>query len=243
MNLIIDFGNTFAKIAVFEDDTIIFQQKYTTINSSIIFEITTKYAFKKAIISSVRSNESEITALLSKFNISFLWLHPKMNFSFQINYKTPQSLGLDRLAAATGAIYDFPKTNLLIIDMGTCITFDFVDEKATYFGGSIAPGFEMRFKALQHFTQKLPLIKYKHTKINLVGNSTENSILSGVYNGMKCEIEGMISNYQKQYNNLKIVLTGGDFKLFDLEPKNRIFADEFLVLKGLNKILIDNEQI
>lgn len=243
MNLIIDFGNTFAKIAVFEDDTIIFQQKHTTINSSIIFEITTKFAFKKAIVSSVRANKSEITALLSKFNISFLWLHSKMNFPFQINYKTPQSLGLDRLAAATGGVYGFPKTNLLIIDMGTCTTFDFVDEKATYFGGSIAPGFEMRFKALQHFTQKLPLIKYKHTKINLIGDSTENSILSGVYNGMKCEIEGMISNYQKQYNNLKIVLTGGDFKLFDLEPKNRIFADEFLVLKGLNKILIDNEQI
>jgi len=100
----------------------------------------------------------------------------------------------------------------------------------------------MRFKALHHFTQKLPQIKYENQLIKLIGDSTDNSILSGVYNGFKYEILGMISAYEQQYNDLKIVLTGGDYKLFDLEAKNRIFADDFLVLRGLQQILILNEK-
>lgn len=243
MNLVIDFGNSYIKIAVFKGDTLVFYQRNLMLEPSIIFELKQKFEIKRAIISSVRENDSEISKLFSEFNISFIWLSTLLKFPFQIMYKTPKTLGLDRLAAVTGAYIIFSKSNVLVIDLGSCLTFDLIDENATYFGGSIAPGFEMRFKALQHFTQKLPLIKYANNKINLIGDSTENSILSGVYNGMKKEIEGIIYAYQQQYKNLKIVLTGGDFKLFDLEPKNRIFADEFLVLKGLNKILIDNEQI
>lgn len=242
MDLIVDVGNTFVKIAVFEDDNIIFHQKYSEINTSIIFEIKNKFTIKRAIISSVRNNEVEISAIFKKSNISFCWLNHQMNFPFKINYKTPQTLGLDRLAAVAGAKARFSNSNLLVIDMGTCITFDFVDENSVYYGGSIAPGFEMRFKALHHFTQKLPQIKYENQSVELIGNSTENSILSGVYNGLKYEALGIISAYEKQYNDLKIVLTGGDYKLFDLEVKNRIFADDFLVLRGLQQILILNEE-
>jgi type III pantothenate kinase len=109
-------------------------------------------------------------------------------------------------------------------------------------GGAIAPGFEMRFKALSAFTGKLPLIKFDNKKVNEIGKTTEDAIVSGVYLGMKHEIEGTISRYLSQYESLKIVVTGGDLNLFDLEPKNRIFADEFLVLKGLNEILMYNEE-
>lgn len=243
MNLVIDIGNTFVKVAVFEENTIVFQQKYKVINASFFFEISNKYAIKKAIISSVRTNETEINELLQKFNIPFSWLSTQLKFPFQIHYKTPLTLGLDRLAAVAGVFAIYPNQHVLVVDLGTCITFDFIDENVNYFGGSIAPGFEMRLKALQHFTQKLPLITYTNQKIDLIGNTTENSILSGVYNGLKHEIEGTILTYQQQYNNLKVVFTGGDNKLFELATKNRIFADEFLVLKGLNTILNYNEQI
>lgn len=243
MRLVIDIGNTFVKVAVFKDDTIIFHEKHQEINASIIFEIKNKFSIKRAIISSVRANKTEILALFKKINISFLWLNHEMNFPFKINYTTPQTLGLDRLSAVAGTRNTFPNTNLLVVDMGTCVTFDFIDKNAVYYGGSIAPGFEMRFKALHHFTKKLPQIRYNNQSVELIGDSTENSILSGVYNGLKHEILGIILAYEQQYNDLKIVLTGGDFKLFDLEVKNRIFADEFLVLKGLNEILKFNEQI
>jgi len=242
MRLVIDIGNTFVKVAVFKDDTIIFHEKHQEINASIIFEIKNKFDIKRAIISSVRDNKAEISAILKKINISFLWLSHKMKFPYKINYTTPQTLGLDRLSAVAGARITFPNTNLLVVDMGTCVTFDFIDKNAVYYGGSIAPGFEMRFQALHHFTKKLPQIKYHKQLIKLIGDSTENSILSGVYNGYKCEILGVISAYEQQYNEVKIVLTGGDFLLFDLEVKNRIFADKFLVLQGLNEILIYNEK-
>lgn len=242
MDLIIDVGNSFAKVAVLEYDTVVFYEKYQEINASIFFEIKNKFDIKRAIVSSVRNNEAEISAIFKKINISFCLLNHQMKFPFKINYKTPQTLGLDRLAAVAGAMVKFPNSNLLIVDMGTCVTFDFVDEKSVYYGGSIAPGFEMRFKALHHFTQKLPQIKYENQSVKLIGDSTENSILSGVYNGYKYEISGMISAYEQQYNDLKIVLTGGDFKLFDLEVKNRIFADDFLVLRGLQQILKLNDK-
>ncbi len=242
MDLVVDVGNTFVKIAVFEDDNIIFHQKHSEINASIIFEIKNKFPIKRAIISSVRNNEAEISAIFKKINISFYWLNHQMKFPFKMDYKTPETLGLDRISAVAGAMALFPNTNLLVVDMGTCVTFDFVDESLTYHGGSIAPGFEMRFKALPHFTHKLPLIKLENQPVKLIGDSTENSIISGIYNGLKYEILGMISAYEQQYNDLKIVLTGGDFKLFDLEVKNRIFADDFLVLRGLQQILILNEK-
>lgn len=242
MNLIVDIGNTFIKLAVFEEDTLIFHQKQTNFSTEDIHKINQKFLIKSAIISSVRSNNTEMGQVLQKINIPFIWLNHQLQFPFKITYSTPETLGLDRLAAVAGASAQFTRSNLLVIDMGTCVTFDFIDENGIYYGGSIAPGFEMRFKALHHFTQKLPQIKYTNQSVKLIGDSTENSILSGVYNGYKHEILGIISAYEQQYNDVKIVLTGGDFKLFDLEVKNRIFADEFLVLKGLCQILKLNDK-
>lgn len=238
MNLIIDIGNTFVKLSVFEGDNIVELAQKEQLSSSIIDALFSKYKIKRGIFSSVREF-GDLESLLKKYN--FIHLTHTTPLPLQNIYKTPKTLGVDRLAAVVGAKSSFKETNLLVIDIGTCITYDFINSKNEYLGGAIAPGFQMRFKALNHYTEKLPLIEFNKEDIKLIGNTTKSAIVSGVYNGMKNEIEGTISNYMSQYETLKIVVTGGDINLFDLEPKNRIFADEFLVLKGLNEILNYNE--
>ena len=239
MNLVIDIGNTFVKLAVFEQDAVVDFQISKEINSEKINEFIFKYSIKSAIVSSVRGNES--FEMLKKYKT----LHFSSTTPVPITncYQTPETLGLDRLAAVVGAAVKFPNEHVLVIDMGTCITFDFLSLKKEYLGGSISPGFEMRYKALHHFTGKLPLVKCEGNENNIVGNTTVSSINSGVYYGVKNEVEGVIQQYGQQYPALKIIITGGDRKRFDLEPKNRIFADEFLVLKGLNEILKYNDKI
>lgn len=233
MNFVIDQGNTFVKLALFEQDKLLFSQIFNEINNEIINLFVANYSIKNAIISSVKKDVDQ--NMLKKHNISQLThLTP---LPLHLKYKTPKTLGVDRIAASVGAKTLFKETDLLVIDIGTCVTYDFINSKNEYLGGAIAPGFEMRFKALHHFTGKLPLIKFDKKQVKLIGNTTESSIISGVYNGMKNEIEGIINNYLLQYDTLKIVVTGGDINLFDLEPKNRIFANDFLVLKGLNEIL------
>ncbi len=239
MNLVIDIGNTFVKLAVFEKDSLVELAVENILNKVKLDAVFSKYKIEKSIYSSVRASESD-EALLKKYN--FLQLTHKTPIPLAIKYKTPDTLGLDRIAAVVGSKSAFGQQNLLTIDLGTCVTYDFVNTKNEYLGGAIAPGFEMRFKALNHFTGKLPLINFDADNLKLIGDTTETSIISGVYNGMLHEVEGVINSYDSQYESLKIVLTGGDRNLFDLEPKNRIFADEFLVLKGLNEILKYNEE-
>lgn len=238
MNFIIDQGNTFTKLALFENDKLIASEVVKDFSEEKINSFLSIFSVKNGIISSV-GNEFD-NRLLKKYKLTPLsHLTP---IPLQIKYKTPETLGVDRIAAAVGARKNVNKGDLLIIDIGTCITFDFVNSNNDYLGGSIAPGFEMRFKALHQFTGKLPLINFNKVKLNLIGNSTETSIISGVYNGMKAEIEGVIQRYLTQYETLNIVVTGGDRNLFDLAPKNRIFANEFLVLEGLNEILKYNAE-
>ena len=151
-------------------------------------------------------------------------------------------MGLDRIAAVAGAQQKYPNTDVLVIDMGTCITYDFIDHQGIYWGGSIAPGLQMRLKAMHHFTDQLPLVSFDKTSLKLTGNSTEKSIQSGVYYGIQAEVNGFIQQYLQEHNDLQIIITGGDAHLFDIAPKNRIFADEFIVLRGLNEILKYNDQ-
>tara|TARA_B100000809_G_scaffold263144_2_gene315700 strand:+ start:4354 stop:5070 length:717 start_codon:yes stop_codon:yes gene_type:complete len=238
MNFLIDQGNTFTKLAVFEKDKLLFSETVKEISSEKINEFIFDKPIKRAIISSVREPLDQ--NLLKKYNlIRLTHLTP---LPLQIKYKTPETLGVDRIAASVGAKAIYKDTDLLVIDIGTCVTFDFINSKNEYLGGAIAPGFQMRFKALNYFTGKLPLVVFDKKQLKLIGDTTESSIMSGVYNGMKNEIEGVINDYITQYETLKVVVTGGDTNLFDLEPKNRIFADEFLVLKGLNEILNYNAE-
>lgn len=238
MILAIDIGNTLTKLAVFEEDKIVEVISEKEIKSTDINTLVKDFDIKSIIVSSV-ADKNDLKELLKNHN--FLVLNHHTPIPLQLKYKTPETLGLDRIAAAVAAKKMYAE-NVLVIDMGTCITYDFINANNEYLGGGISPGFKMRFKALNTFTQKLPLINFDNNKLMLVGNSTENSIISGVYNGMYNEVNGIINNYLSQYKNLKIVVTGGDRNLFDLEPKNRIFADEFLVLKGLNEILKYNEK-
>jgi type III pantothenate kinase len=237
MNLVIDIGNTLIKLAIFNGNELIQSFTEEQINEQTIDALIQKHNIKNGILSSVGATDE---SLLKKYN--FLQLTHLTPLPLAINYKTPETLGLDRIAAVVGAKTIYGNTDTLVMDLGTCITYDFLTAKNEYLGGSIAPGFNMRFKALNHFTDKLPLINFNSNSLKLIGNTTESSITSGVYNGMKNEILGTINSYISQYESLKIVVTGGDINLFDLEPKNRIFADEFLVLKGLNEILNYNEQ-
>jgi type III pantothenate kinase len=167
-------------------------------------------------------------------------------------YASKETLGLDRLAAVCGAWSIFPGKNILSIDMGTCITYDFLTNKDEYLGGAISPGLQMRFKAMHTFTAKLPLIESQaqmeeqhigiHNFENLIGRNTLDSMRAGAIRGMLLEINGFIESYQRIYPDLQCLICGGDAALFDTEHKNSIFARADLVAEGLNTILNYNVQ-
>ena len=167
------------------------------------------------------------------------WVSHQVKLPFKINYLTPSTLGIDRICNVAAISKTNQFTNRLIIDIGTCIKFDFLNDKNEYEGGSISPGLKLRFKALNLFTDKLPLIEISE-KVNLIGNSTGSSMQSGVQNGIESEIKGLISKYREKYQDLSIYITGGDAHYFDLAQKNNIFADEILTLKGILEIYLLN---
>ena len=237
MNLIIDIGNTKQKMAVMDHDTIVFHTSCSKIKLSKLSELFSTYPIKKGIISNVRTKEDvlDITNFISS-KIPFYNFNEILNFPIKNNYQTPETLGNDRLAVAVGSRVLFNNENTLIIQIGTCITYDFVDENSIYFGGSISPGVQMRLKALQYFTKKLPLISFREFN-NLIGSSTEESILSGVIQGVSSEIDGIVEKYASKFSNLRIIMTGGGIKNFDKLLKNKIFAIPNLVIIGLNHLL------
>jgi type III pantothenate kinase len=174
-----------------------------------------------------------------KYENPIFWINHKVKLPFKIKYLSPTTLGIDRICNVAAISKTNQSTNRLIIDIGTCIKFDFLNDKNEYEGGSISPGLKLRYKALNLFTDKLPLIETSD-KVNLIGNSTESSIQSGVQNGIESEINGLISKYREKYNDLSIYITGGDAHYFDLVQKNGIFADEILTLKGILEIYLLN---
>ncbi len=165
-----------------------------------------------------------------------------MKLPITLLYKTPETLGSDRLASALAATVFFPKENTLVINAGTCLTTDFVTEKGEYLGGSIAPGLQMRLKAMHHFTGKLPLIELNESITDLPGQTTESSMLAGVTTGMVAEIDGLIEIWRKNISFFNVILSGGDAIFFDKKLKNRIFAVDNVVLHGLNLMLKHNVQ-
>ncbi|MHB1146246.1 MAG: type III pantothenate kinase [Lutibacter sp.] len=239
MNLIIDVGNTRIKTAVFDDSKMIHNESLT--NDSFVSEakkIIKKYSCTNAIISSVGSvNKAQIAELGAKINLIELNYNSKVPFVNK--YATPKTLGVDRIALVSSAISKYPNKNVLIIDAGTCITYDFIDNEGNYYGGAISPGLQMRYKALNIFTEKLPLLEPSE-KFELVGNSTETSIHSGIINGVINEIDGIINQYRKKNTDLTVVLTGGDVNFLSNRLKNGIFANPNFLLEGLNTILTYN---
>jgi type III pantothenate kinase len=160
----------------------------------------------------------------------------------KILYATPQTLGVDRIAGSCGALQLFPGKNTLVIDAGTCITYDFTDSSKQYYGGSISPGLKMRFQAVHTFTARLPLVSPAENP-ELIGNSTETSIQSGIVNGTVAEIDGIIDRYRQKYPDLQVILCGGDGPFFENKLKASIFASPDLVLIGLNSVLIHNVRL
>ncbi len=230
MNLIVDQGNTSIKIAQFEKDEIVYFKRlpYEEFKR---FQINLPY--ESCFVSSVLK-EAERRMLENKFSAP-VYLKHTSELPFINKYGTPESLGLDRIANAAYCAEYFPDQNSLVIDVGTCLKFDFINEKNEYLGGAISPGLRMRYRALNNQTAQLPLLDPTESPL-LIGKSTIESMQSGVQNGMKNEIIATISEYKHQYKQLNIFLTGGDANYFADALKNGIFADAFLTLKGINAI-------
>jgi len=245
MNLTIDIGNTRSKLAIFEGDKLLETHVLDrNEEDDALHSFLKSHTEVQHIICSTVGNPS---SAVNSYNGSaaIINLNQQTPLPITNKYGTPESLGADRISNAVGAAHLFPKSNILVIDAGTCVTLDIVNEKNEYVGGSISNGIQMRFQALNTFTENLPLIGHDDSKYpDLIGHSTEGSIRSGVINGVLAELYRMIEQYNSQYSNLKILVTGGDATYIEQglynqidSKKNEIFADPNLVHIGLNAIL------
>jgi len=240
MKLVLDIGNTLVKAGVFDGKELI--ETTTTPEITIAFVDALAGKHKKircAILSSVKEINTKILDHLTR-KFRFIAFSEATPIPINNFYKTPATLGKDRLAGVIGANALYPVEDVLVIDAGTCITYDLSTKEKTYTGGSISPGLLMRFQSLHTFTGKLPLVKLIDFD-ELIGVDTEKSILSGVINGVVAEMDGIIEKYKTLYKPLKIVICGGDGHFFADRLKSSIFAVPELVLIGLNEILDYNE--
>lgn len=239
MRLILDFGNTLKKLSVYNGNTMMAFHALERISLAKIRSIIKEYPEIDAVIlSSVVKYPDNIRDYLSR-HYHFIELDEHTPIPVSVRYKSPQTLGKDRLAAVVGAHHLYPAKDVLVINTGTCITYDFIDNKAVYHGGSISPGIRMRFSALHTFTDKLPFITC-FGDAGLTGEDTVSSMSSGVMNGIRAEIDGIIGQYKQQKPGLVTVLSGGDAKYFEKSLKNSIFAVPNIVTEGLRIILNHN---
>lgn len=237
MNLIIDIGNTAAKCAIYSNDNLLKKISIANLTVQELENIFKEFSqIRKSILCSVVKHNGAIERFLKEktqlviFNVNTII--PITNL-----YKTPETLGKDRLAAAIGANSIFPNKNVLSIDVGTCIKYDFVDSNNNYHGGAISPGLSMRYKALHQFTDKLPMVSTNSSKVELIGVDTKSSIQSGVQNGAAAEVTSIVSEYSKKYEHCEFILTGGGASQLQIDLNFNIFAVPNLVLIGLNKTL------
>lgn len=237
MNLVIDVGNTLVKLGVFDLKELI--HRTTCVKKDFLprlAEISERFPnIKNSIVSSV-SNLSEHQLLKLQHRFPVLNLSHQTKVPFINQYTTPHTLGIDRIALVSAAATQHPKENVLIIDAGTCITYDFLTSDNNYMGGAISPGLSLRYKSLHTFTEKLPLLETSMPE-EVIGNTTNNAIHSGVANGILYEIDGFIDDYKNNWNNLTVILTGGDVHFLRDSLKNDIFANSNFLLEGLNHIL------
>lgn len=241
-NLAIDIGNSRSKFGFFEGQTLLEQKVLNNEDLEKNNEFILASNVDAIIISSV-NRKAENALRLDRLKTPVVHLNHELPLPFQMEYETPETLGKDRIAAVAGAMSLIPKGDLLVIDAGSCITYDFLTANHRYLGGAISPGLQMRLKAMHEFTDALPLIQWKESSMpQVVGKTTIASMLIGAVHGVIGEMNGFISSYKTQYSALKVVLSGGDANFFEKELKNGIFADPNLVLKGLNEILVYNRE-
>lgn len=236
MNLIIDQGNTYIKCALFNNDELLEIRSFDYNSSKKMYQWISEFQIQHAIISSVVKFEIDLKSYCKGEIIS---LDDQTKIPIENKYETPKTLGLDRLANAVYAWSENPEKPSLIIDAGTCIKYDLINKNGAYLGGVISPGLQMRYKALHHFTDNLPKLEPKRPK-TFLGNDTNSSLHHGVITSIDHEINGYIEQYNKEFGQLTIFMTGGDSIFFDKTDKKHIFAIQNLTLFGLNKILLYN---
>jgi type III pantothenate kinase len=242
MNLIIDIGNSQAKVAIFNNRRILKNIIYDQFNEELLLELKAEYPeLTYAILCSVADRDEKLIEILKKEFELLIELDYQTPIPIENLYESKESLGQDRLAAAVGANYLFPGSDILVIDAGTAITYDVVDSQNRYLGGNISPGLETRFRSLHEFTQKLPLVEVAD-EWPLIGKNTEEAIRAGVQAGVLFEMDTMIDRIRDQWIDCKVVLTGGDSFFFDQKLKNTIFVMFELTLLGLNRILEYNAE-
>ncbi len=239
-NLIIDVGNTRTKVALFQNDQLTKRMVWSNDwNVESILALHQKKAFSHIAVSSVGHMPDNLSEAL-KARFFLLELDAKTPLPIVNQYRTKNTLGKDRLAGIVGLAHRFPGKNALLIDAGTCITYDFIDKERNYWGGNISPGVEMRLDAMHHFTARLPQLKRPAKLPDLVGKTTKQAMQSGALLGAINEMEGFIGAYRRQYGRIKVLLTGGSAIFFAKYLKTKIFVDQNIVLSGLNQILIHN---
>lgn len=235
-NIVVDIGNTRTKVGVFERGQLI--ARYYDLSTTVLQQLNLQ-ATDRVMASSVGRGLDEVKALFPS-DVSWMTFDRKLNLPLTLDYDTPETLGLDRIAAAIGAMVYMPSTDLLVMDAGSCLTIDLITKDQVFHGGIISPGVQMRFKAMHAFTKKLPQIDWpavEQATLSLPGLSTQQCMSSGVLKGIQFEIEGHIRYYSGLYPDLKVIMTGGDAQYFENIINTRIFTEDSLVLIGLNRVL------
>lgn len=234
ITLCFDFGNTRLKAAIFEGD--VFKEEFVLPDDSVpsVKNILEKYKPGKSVLSSVINHNTAIEDTLAAATAFHKLSHnTKLNFTTAVG--KPETIGADRLALSAAAVHFYPGKNNLVIGLGSCITYNFINQQHQFLGGAISPGMEMRFKSMHDHTAKLPLVE-KDFNFPVIGYDTKTNLQSGVLAGITFEIEGCIDFYAKRYGNFNVVLTGGDAGYFARHLKNKIFADLKFLFKGLYAI-------
>ena len=238
MNLIVDIGNSFIKLAIYKQGELLVVQRYKKVLVKDIKALYYKYPFKRSIVSSVRKKRPYFLSYLEKHH-QLLTLSHKTPVPIDNAYGTPKTLGLDRLAVMVAAAVTYPGKSALVIDIGTCMTYDYLKDGKTYLGGNIAPGVELRLRAMHHFTSALPLVSRKWNEEQL-GSSTKSALQNGAIWGIKLEIESFIKTLTKKRGQMTVILTGGDATYFGERIDSKIYVERNFLLKGLNAILEHN---
>ena len=233
-----DFGNTRLKAAIFINKDLQKVHVFEQANIESITALLQAWKPEKTILASVIHHDKEIETLLAQ-NSKFHLLGPKTQLSFTTPVGKPETIGADRIALITAAVDQFPNQHNLVIALGSCITYNFVNKQHEFLGGSISPGMQMRFKSMHDLTALLPMVEAS-SEFPLIGYDTKTNLLSGVILGIAAEIDGIIAAYEQKFANFNVLLTGGDICYFAPHLKKRIFADQNLIFKGLYAICEKN---
>ena len=238
LKLIIDIGNSAVKVALFKNKWLLRTTEFTNCSINNITNFLSQEIVSKTILSSVKNIDKQTLEVITHYKA--IVLDEKTPLPIKISYKNPDTLGKDRIAGVVAASCLYKDNNALVLDFGSCLTVDLINKEKEYIGGRISPGLIMRYNALHHFTDQLPLCKITNTE-SFIGNDTTSSINSGVQQGMIAEVKEVIDTFRKENKDTVVILTGGDCFFFEKALKNSIFANPFLVMEGLNEILDYNE--